>query len=266
MANTNPNPQSTPQWVDAQRIVGSASESTTQSDSSQSTELTHQSPLRTSRLSSIQTLIAFLRQRPALVAVALWIVLIDIAFVATLVLITPKFAERQEPLPSSLPATPSSERIADHSSTSETRALPTLSLVSIVLGCSLGSLMIVQRLRPPRRLTRSPSRLSSKKLSNRLVSSSSSSKAEPHSPSESELSTDATDLSAAPSPSPDASHIRRRAVLPPKLESDAAELPNNSDDSSPIQLPEEISLDELDIRHRRSLSWWDESGLSADQF
>ncbi|MGJ3253024.1 MAG: hypothetical protein ACFE0J_18115 [Elainellaceae cyanobacterium] len=265
MANTHPNPQSTPQWVDAQRIAESASESTTQSDSSQSDDPTHQSPLRTSRLNSIQILLAFVRQRPALVAIALWIVLLDIAFVATLVLITPQFAERQESLPSSLPKTPSSERVADQPSMSETRALPMLSLVSIVLGCSLGSLMIVQRVRPPRRLTRSPSRLTSKKSSNRLVSSSSSPKAEPSSSSETELSTDAADPSVARFPSTPVSRVRRRPVLPPKLESDAAELLDKSNDGTPVRLPEAISLDELDIRHRRSLSSWDESGLGADQ-
>ncbi|MGJ3244973.1 MAG: hypothetical protein ACFE0I_02730 [Elainellaceae cyanobacterium] len=255
MANTNPKLQSTPQWVDAQRSSESVSEEG-QSECRRSAQAT-QSQLRTSRLAHIQTLLAFLRQRPALVAVALWIVLIDIAFVATLVLITPQFAERQEPLPSSLSTTSSSERVADQPSTSEKRALPMLSLMSIVLGCSLGSLMIAQRLRPPQRLTRSPSRPTARKSSNLRGSSSSSSFKEPSTSAGSEFTTDATAPSVALSSSSEPSYARYRPILPPKLEVDGADL-DDGDEQPHLRLPGAISLDELDIRHRRSLSSWDE--------
>ncbi len=164
-----------------------------------------------------------LQHRPILVLSGIWLTLFGIGVLSSLLIMSPQFAERTEP--SIRPSTASVP--TGTYSPQRAQFLSVVSLVSIVAACSLGSLMIGQRLRPPRRLTRSTSRLVSRQTSN------------------------ARPMSLKPVIAND------RPIQ--SIETESAYLASSEQPTPTDSRLEPIALDELDLRHQRSPLLWPES-------
>jgi hypothetical protein len=201
-----------------------------------------------------QRVMHLLQHRPVVVVGGLWVTLFGISLLSSLIIMSPRFAERPE-LP---PPQPTASVPTVNYSLQRTQILSVLSLISLVGACSLGSLMIVQRLRPPARLTRSTYRRVARQSPPSSLSPSESAPAES---SKADVTTDGITRSAhinqginrfQPSQPSESVAGASAARTTPADQSTRNQSPQWSEPRPPASgdVLEPIALDELDLRHQ----------------